>query len=79
MSSLFEHGIPYKYGQQDVAYKNFVKILSFNSTQINLLLSEIRRKYKKNNSKDPTIAWFSAERNLCDGIYAIVPYSGYFG
>lgn len=47
MSSLFEHGIPYKYGQQDEAYKNFVNISNFNSTQINLLLSEIRSKYKK--------------------------------
>ncbi|ECC1693598.1 hypothetical protein DLR11_19310 [Salmonella enterica subsp. salamae] len=69
---LFEHGIPFKYGQQDQAYKNFVNICGFNSTKINLLLSEIRGGYKKiiiiGFSVGATIAWLSAESNLCDGI-----------
>ncbi|EIA0033181.1 dienelactone hydrolase family protein [Salmonella enterica] len=69
---LFEHGLPFKYGQQDQAYKNFVNTCGFDTTKINLLLSEIRGGYKKiimiGFSVGATIAWLSAESNLCDGI-----------
>ncbi|APF15147.1 TPA: dienelactone hydrolase family protein [Salmonella enterica] len=69
---LFEHGLPFKYEQQDQAYKNFVNTCGFDTTKINLLLGEIRGGYKKiimiGFSVGATIAWLSAESNLCDGI-----------
>lgn len=69
---LFEHGIPFKYEQQDQAYKNFANTCGFDATKINLLLGEIRGEYKKiimiGFSVGATIAWLSAESNLCDGI-----------
>ncbi|EKR1469495.1 dienelactone hydrolase family protein [Salmonella enterica subsp. enterica serovar Muenchen] len=70
--SLFEHCIPYKYEQQEQAYKNFVNVCGFNETKVNLLLSDIRGRYKKiimiGFSVGATIAWLSGESNLCDGI-----------
>ncbi|ENX4705068.1 TPA: dienelactone hydrolase family protein [Salmonella enterica subsp. enterica serovar Kentucky] len=69
---LFEYGTPFKYEQQDQAYKNFVSTCGFDATKINLLLGEIRGRYKKiimiGFSVGATIAWLSAESNLCDGI-----------
>ncbi|EEI6593044.1 dienelactone hydrolase family protein [Salmonella enterica] len=44
---LFEHGLPFKYEQQDQAYKNFVNTCGFDTTKINLLLGEIRGGTKK--------------------------------
>lgn len=65
---LFEYGTPFKYEQQDQAYKNFVNTCGFDATKINLLLGEIRGRYKKiimiGFSVGATIAWLSAESNL---------------
>ncbi|RDA61926.1 hypothetical protein DVH07_18460 [Hafnia paralvei] len=69
---LFFHDVPFKYSQQKEAYGHFVNHCLFNTSGIVSLLRDIRADYKKiilvGFSVGATMAWLSAESNLCDGI-----------
>jgi dienelactone hydrolase len=68
---LFPHSAPFRYEQQDIAYRHFCDNVGFDTSGIVSLLTELRAKYGTliliGYSVGATLGWLAARSGLCDG------------
>lgn len=70
--ALFPHHTPFRYEQQEEAYRHFSANVGFDPAVVNTLLHELRTQYETlivvGYSVGATLAWLSAASGLCDGV-----------
>lgn len=73
--ALFPHHTPFRYEQQEEAYRHFSANVGFDPAVVTTLLHELRTQYETlivvGYSVGATLAWLSAASGLCDGVIAI--------
>ncbi len=70
--ALFPHHTPFRYEQQEEAYRHFSANVGFDPAVVTTLLHELRTQYETlivvGYSVGATLAWLSAASGLCDGV-----------
>ena len=69
---LFPHSAPFRYDQQDEAYRHFSDNVGFDTAGVESLLAGLREKYGTvlviGYSVGATLGWLAARSGLCDGV-----------
>ncbi|ECP0936239.1 dienelactone hydrolase family protein [Salmonella enterica] len=69
--ALFPHHTPFRYEQQEEAYRHFSANVGFDPAVVTTLLHDLRTQYETlivvGYSVGATLAWLSAASGLCDG------------
>ncbi|HDJ2740311.1 TPA: dienelactone hydrolase family protein [Salmonella bongori] len=69
---LFPHHAPFRYEQQEEAYRHFSENRGFDPAAVITLLNKLRAQYETlivvGYSVGATLAWLSAASGLCDGV-----------
>ncbi|MFP5601072.1 dienelactone hydrolase family protein, partial [Salmonella sp. 741265129_HBA] len=70
--ALFPHHTPFRYEQQEEAYRHFSANVGFDPAVVTTLLHDLRTQYETlivvGYSVGATLAWLSAASGLCDGV-----------
>ncbi|ASG77530.1 dienelactone hydrolase family protein [Salmonella enterica subsp. diarizonae] len=70
--TLFPHNTPFRYEQQQEAYRHFSENVGFDPAIVTTLLNDLRAQYETliviGYSVGATLAWLSAASGLCDGV-----------
>lgn len=72
---LLNRGIPFGYGEEDMAYRNFTGCIGFDSAadRVKELLTQIRGRHKRvyltGFSVGATVAWLCSVEKLCDAVF----------